>query len=134
MFVPDLFTEEEYLELGNAASMLKEHKCICSKSEAFIPEVSSHIEGLSVIISKEWTEEAEASSSIIKIYCNPRVLLYTIGDAGPQETFYDPKVGENMMSKTLADHVSCETLTFSRKHLKWIDGQWKVREFSMLCP
>ena len=28
-----------------------------------------------------------------------------------------------MMSKTLADHVSCEPLTFSHKHLKWIDGQ-----------
>ena len=41
LFVPDLFTEEEYLELGNAANMPKEHKCICSKSEAFIPEVSS---------------------------------------------------------------------------------------------
>jgi hypothetical protein len=27
------------------------------------------------------------------------------------------------MSKTLADHVSDEALTFSRKHLKWIDGQ-----------
>ena len=32
---------EEYLELGNAASMPKEHKCICSRSEAFIPEASS---------------------------------------------------------------------------------------------
>ena len=75
-----------------------------------------------MIISKEWTEEAEASSSIIQIYCNPRVLLCTIGDAEPQETFYDPKVGVNVMSKTLADHVSCEPLTFSRKHLKWIDS------------
>ena len=28
-----------------------------------------------------------------------------------------------MMSKTLADHVSCEPLTFSCKHLKWIDDQ-----------
>jgi len=28
-----------------------------------------------------------------------------------------------MMSKTLADHVSDEPLTFSRKHLKWIDDQ-----------
>ena len=28
MFVPDLFTEEEYLELDNAASMPNEHKCI----------------------------------------------------------------------------------------------------------
>ena len=123
MFVPDLFTEEEYLELGNATSMPKEHKCICSRSEAFIPEVSSQIEGLSAIISKEWTEEAEASSSIIQIYCNPRVLLCTIGDAEPQETFYDPKVGVNVMSKALADHISSEPLSSSRKHLKWIDGQ-----------
>ena len=79
--------------------------------------------GLSAIISKEWTEEAEVTSSIIQIYCNPRVLLCTIGDAEPQETYYDPKVGVNVMSKTLADHVSCEPLTFSRKHLKWIDSQ-----------
>ena len=50
MFVPDLFMEEEYLELGNVTSMPKEHKCICSKSEAFIPEVSTQIEGLSAII------------------------------------------------------------------------------------
>jgi hypothetical protein len=40
MFIPDFFTEEEYLELGNVASMLKEHKYICSRSEAFIPEAS----------------------------------------------------------------------------------------------
>ena len=29
----------------------------------------------------------------------------------------------NVMSKTLADHVSYEPLTFSRKQLKWIDDQ-----------
>ena len=110
MFVPDLFKEEEYLGLGNAASMPKDHKCICPRSEVFIPEVSSQIEGLSAIISKEWTEEAEASSSVIQIYCNPRVLLCTIGDAEPQETFNDPKVGVNVMSKTLANHISSEPL------------------------
>ena len=38
MFIPDHFTEEEYLELGNVSGMPKEHKCICSRSEAFIPE------------------------------------------------------------------------------------------------
>jgi hypothetical protein len=65
MFIPDLFTEEEYLELGNVSDMPKEHKCVCSRSEAFIQEATSQIEGLSAIISKEWTEEAEASSSII---------------------------------------------------------------------
>jgi len=123
VFILDLFTEEEYLELSNVSSMPKEHKCICSRSEAFIPEASSQIEGLSAIISKEWTEEVEASSRIIQIYWNSRVLLCTIGDAKPQETFYDPMVGVNVKSKTLADHISNEPLTFSRKHLKWIDGQ-----------
>ena len=34
-------------------------------------------------------------------------LLCTIGDAAPQENFYDPK----------------ELVFFSRKHLKWIGGQ-----------
>ena len=68
MFIPDLFTEEEYLELGNISGMPKEHKCVCSGSEAFIPKATSQIEGLSAIISNEWTEEAEASSSIIQIY------------------------------------------------------------------
>ena len=66
MFIPDLFTEEEYLELGNVASMPKERKCICSRSEAFIPEASSQIEGLSAIISKEWTEEAEATVALFR--------------------------------------------------------------------
>ena len=123
MFVPDLFTEEEFLELGNAASMPKEHKCICSGSEAFIPEVSTQIKGLSTIISKEWTEETDASGSIIQIYRRPRILLCSIGDAVPQETFYDLKVGVNVMSKTLANRIAPEEpLTFSHKHLKWIDG------------
>ena len=48
----------------------------------------------------------------------------SIGDAIPQDTFYDPRVGVNVMSKTLADHIASEApLTLSRKHLKWIDGQ-----------
>ena len=40
MFIPNLFTEEEYLELGNVSGMPKEHKCACSRSEAFIPEAT----------------------------------------------------------------------------------------------
>ena len=68
MFIPDLFTKEEYLELGNISGMSKEHKCVCSRSEVFILEATSQIEGLFAIISKEWTEEAEASISIIQIY------------------------------------------------------------------
>ena len=104
--------------------MPKEHKCVCSRCEAFIPEASSQIEGFSVIISKEWIEEAEASSSIIQIYHRPRILLCSIGDTIPQETFYDLKVGVNVMSKILVNHIASEEpLTFSCKHLKWIDDQ-----------
>ena len=119
MFIPDLFIEEEYMGLGNVLGMPKEHKCVCSRSEAFILEAASQIEGLSTIISKEWTEEAEASSSIIEIYRRPRILLCSIGDAIPQDTFYDLRVGVNVMSKTLADHIASEApLTLSHKHLK----------------
>ena len=99
--------------------MPKEHKCVCSRCEAFIPEASSQIEVFFVIISKEWIDEAEASSSIIQIYRQPRILLCSIGDAVPQETFYDPRVGVNVMSKTLANHIASEApLTLSHKHLK----------------
>ena len=124
MFVPDLFSEEEYMELSNVSTMPKGHKCICSRSEAFIPEATSQIEGLSVIMSREWTEEAESCSSIIQIYRKMRILFCAIGHAFLQEIFYDPKVGVNVMSRTLANHISPEQpLTFSHKHLKWIDGQ-----------
>ena len=91
MVVPDLFLEE-YIELGHVSNMPKEHKCICSRSEAFIPEATSQIEGLSAIMSQEWTEEVEPCGSIIQIYCNPKILFCAIGDAFPQEIFYDPKV------------------------------------------
>ena len=63
---------------------------------------------LSAIISKEWIEEAEANSSIIQIYRRPKILLCSIGDAVPQETFYNPRVGVNVMSKTLANHIASE--------------------------
>jgi hypothetical protein len=104
--------------------MLKEHKCICSRSEAFIPDATPQIEGLTVIMSKEWIEEAESTSSIIPIYYDFRILLCTTRDAVPQEIFYDPKVGVNVLSKIMAEHIAPkEPLTFSRKHLKWIDSQ-----------
>ena len=76
-------------------------------------------------MSRELTEEAESYGSIIRSYCNPRLLFCTIGDVClPQEAFYDPRVGVNVMSRALADHISPkELLTLSRKHLKWIDGQ-----------
>ena len=68
MFIPDLFSKEEYIELGHVSNMPKEHKCICSRSEAFIPEATSQIEGLSVIMSREWIKEEESCGSIIQIY------------------------------------------------------------------
>jgi hypothetical protein len=68
MFVLDLFIEEEYMEVGNTSNLWKEHKCICSRSEAFIPDATPQLEGLTMIMSKEWTDEVESSSSIIQIY------------------------------------------------------------------
>jgi hypothetical protein len=65
MFIPDLFTEEEYMELANVLTMSKKHKCICSRSEAFILEAASQIEGLTVIMSKEWQRKQ-----------NPAVVSY----------------------------------------------------------
>jgi hypothetical protein len=38
MFIPELFTEQEYMELGNASNMPKEHKCTFSRSEAFMSD------------------------------------------------------------------------------------------------
>jgi hypothetical protein len=124
MFMPDLFTKEEYMELGNVLAMPKEHKCICSRSEAFILDATLQIEGLTTIMSKEWTEEVESSSSVIQIYCDFIILLCTIGDTAPREAFYDLKVRVNVMSKMMAEYIALEEpLTFSRKHLKWIDSQ-----------
>ena len=75
-------------------------------------------------MSREWIEEAESCGSIVQIYYNQRILFCAIGDAIPHEIFYDPKVGVNLMSKALENHISTEQpLTFSCKHLKWIDGQ-----------
>ena len=75
-------------------------------------------------MSREWIEEAESCGSIVQIYYNQRILFCAIGDAIPHEIFYDPKVGVNVMSRALADHILPEQpLTLSRKHLKWIDSQ-----------
>ena len=73
------------MELGNVSTMPKEHKCVCSRSEAVIPEATSQIEGLFAIMSKEWTEEVESSSSISQIYRRPRILLCSIGDSISQK-------------------------------------------------
>ena len=39
--------------------MPKEHKYICSRSEASVPDTTSQIEGITVIVSKEWIEEVQ---------------------------------------------------------------------------
>ena len=88
MLVPDLFSEEEYIELGHVVNMPKEYMCIYSRSEVFIPEATLQIKGLFVIMSREWTEEVQSCSSIIQIYRNLRILFCSIGDTFPQEIFY----------------------------------------------
>ena len=39
--------------------MPKEHKYLCSRSEASILDATSQFEGLNVIVSKEWIEEVQ---------------------------------------------------------------------------
>jgi hypothetical protein len=81
LYIPEIFSEEEFLEIGNASNMPIESKCACLKSTAFIPNVAPQIEGLSAIMSKEWTEEAEESSRYIETSYDYRVLFCAIGDA-----------------------------------------------------
>ena len=106
MFVPDLFSEEEYIKLGNVSNMPKEHKCICSRSEAFIPKATLQIEGHSMIMIREWTEEVESCESIIKIYRNRRIFFCAIGDAIPQEIFLRSE-----------GRSECDVQDFGRSHI-----------------
>jgi hypothetical protein len=124
LYIPEIFSEEEFLEIGNASNMPIESKCACLKSTAFIPNVAPQIEGLSAIMSKEWTEEAEESCRYIDTSYDYRVLFCAIGDAEPQEAAYDLKVGVNIISSALAMRIAPdEPLSYTRKHLKWRDGQ-----------
>ena len=123
-FIPELFTEEEYLEIGNTSRMPMEQVCASSRSKAFIPEAVPQIEGLSAIMSKEWTEEIESCEDIIRTTRNFRVLHCAIEGTDTQEVAYDPKVGSNIISSAFAARVQPdEPRSFSRKYLKWIDGQ-----------
>jgi len=101
-----------------------EQVCASSRSKAFIPEAIPQIEGLSAIISKEWMEEIKSCEDIIGTTHNFRVLHCAIEGTDTQEVAYDPKVGSNIISSALAARVQPdEPRSFSRKYLKWIDGQ-----------
>jgi hypothetical protein len=124
LYIPEIFTEEEYLEIGNVSNMPIETKCACLKSTTFILDVAPQIEGLSAILSKEWTEEAEESSRDIQLSSEYRTLICATGDAAPQEAAYIPKVGVNIISGALAmQFAPDEPLSFTRKHLKWTNVQ-----------
>jgi len=77
----------------------------CSRSEAFIPEATTQIEGLSAIISKEWMEEAESCEKVVRIYHDYRILLCAIKGTDTQQTVYDPKIGVNIISSSLASRI-----------------------------
>jgi hypothetical protein len=76
-----------------------------------------------MIMSKEWIEKAESSSSIIHIYYNFRILLCTIGDAEPQEAFHDPKVGMNVMSDEDISPLHTMQGPIIRAHARQLDLQ-----------
>ena len=97
-------------DLGYVSNMPKKHKCICSRSEAFIPDATSQIEGLTIIISKEWIEGAEFNSW---------KLLCTIGTLHHKRT-----------SMIWRNSYPSPVSTWSGPTTRW----WRVRGFSMLCP
>ena len=109
MFIPDLFSEEEYIELGHVSNMPKEHKCICSRSKAFIPEATSQIEGLSTIMSREWTEEAKSCDSIVQIYRNPRLLFCAIGTPFFMRSLQSEGRGERDVQNSGRSHLTQAT-------------------------
>ena len=99
-----------HLYLSHVSNMPKEHKCIISRSEAFIPDATSHIDGLTVITSKEWIEGAEFN------FWKLSTLLGTLHH----------KRTSTIRRNSCPSPVS----TRSGSTARW----WRVRRFAMLCP
>ena len=76
LWATHLWYANAHHDLGHVSNMPKEHKCICLRSEAFILDATSQIEGLTIVISKEWIEGAEFNSW--KLLCAMGMLHHKI--------------------------------------------------------
>jgi hypothetical protein len=61
---------------------------------------------------------------VIQLYPKLKLLSCQVGNLSYQDVFYDPRVGINIIPKSLVlEAFPNEPLSFSQKRLQWISGQ-----------
>jgi hypothetical protein len=82
------------------------------------------LEYVSAISSREWLREIEVIDQVILLYPELKLLLCQVGSLSYQDVFYEPKVGINIIPKSLVlEAFPDKPLSFSQKRLRWILGQ-----------
>jgi hypothetical protein len=82
------------------------------------------LEFVSAISSREWLREKEVMDQVIQLYPEQKLLSCQVGNLSYQDVLYDPRVGINIIPKSLVlEAFPDEPLSFSQKHLQWISGQ-----------
>jgi hypothetical protein len=82
------------------------------------------LEYVSAISSREWLREIEGTEQVIQLYPELKLLSCQVGNLSDQDVFYDPRVGINVIPKSLVlETFPDELLSFSQKRLRWISGQ-----------
>jgi hypothetical protein len=68
--------------------------------------------------------EAEGMDQVIQLYSELNSLSCQVRNLSYQDVFYDPRVGINIIPKSLVlEAFPDEPLSFSQKRLQWISGQ-----------
>jgi hypothetical protein len=68
--------------------------------------------------------EKEVMDQVIQLYPELKLLSCQVGNLSYQDVFYDPRVGINIIPKSLVlEAFPDEPLSFSQKCLQWISGQ-----------
>jgi hypothetical protein len=59
------------------------------------------LEYVSTIIGREWLREVEVMDQLIQLYPELKLLSCQVGNISYQDVFYDPRVGINIIPKSL---------------------------------
>jgi hypothetical protein len=82
------------------------------------------LEYVSAISSWEWLRETKVVDQVNQLYSKLKLLSCQVGNLSYQDVFYDPRVGINIIFKSLVlEAFPDKTLTFSKKRLQWISSQ-----------
>jgi hypothetical protein len=82
------------------------------------------LEYVSATSSREWLGETEVMDQVIQLYPELNLLSCQVGNLSYQDVFYDPRVGINIIPKSLVlEAFPDKPLSFSQKRLQWISGQ-----------